>query len=164
VDKILEPGESYVFAHIKDYRPKKFKEGFMTGDVALMKLWDEKTVQDNMWKAADFYVHIDETVGDSAKDMKSTPFTKAFDEQWGGNGFFIQQHFASGDSMVVDQVGATFSGALGANPDRTSSLSIFSIAGVPNAIRTQSLMPAPEASLTASAGSGVVLRPSGDRQ
>ncbi|MDO8952902.1 MAG: hypothetical protein Q7U86_09775, partial [Draconibacterium sp.] len=49
VDKILKPGESYVFAHIKDYRPKKFKEGFMTGNVGVMKLYDEKTVQDNMW-------------------------------------------------------------------------------------------------------------------
>jgi hypothetical protein len=140
VDKILNPGESYVFAHIKDYRPKKFKEGFMTGNVSLMKLWDEKTVQDNMWKAADFYVHIDETAGDSAMDMKSTNFTLPFDEQWGGNGFFIQQHFANGDSLVVDQVGATFTGANGTNPDRTSSLSHFSVAGVPEAIRTQYLI------------------------
>jgi len=80
VDKVLEPGESYVFAHIKDYRPKKFKEGFMKGDVALMKLWDEKTVQDNMWKSADFNVHIAETQEDSAGMMsKSTPATDSFD-------------------------------------------------------------------------------------
>jgi hypothetical protein len=141
VDKILNPGESYVFAHIKDYRPKKFKEGFLTGNVGVMKLYDEKTVQDNMWKAADFYVHItEEATADSIMDMKSTNFTQPFDEQWGGNGFFIQQHFANGDSMVVDQVGATFTGADGLNPDRTSSLSIFPVAGVPNAIRTQYLI------------------------
>jgi hypothetical protein len=141
VDKILEPGESYVFAHIKDYRPKKFKEAFLKGDVAVMKLWEEKMVQDNMWKAADFYVHITENEADSSgMDMKSTDFTKPFDEQWGGNGFFIQQHFANGDSMVIDQVGATFTGENGLNPDRTSPLSIFSIAGIPNAMRTQYLI------------------------
>ena len=141
VDKILEPGESYVFAHIKDYRPKKFKEGFMTGNVGVMKLWDEKTVQDNMWKAADFYVHITEdATADSIMDMKSTYFTLPFDEQWGGNGFFLQQHFANGDSMVVDQVGAAFNGANGANGDRTNPLTIFSVAGAENAIRTQYLI------------------------
>jgi hypothetical protein len=131
-DKILQPGESYVFAAIKEFGPRKYKEGFM-------EKFPEKQVQDNMWEAADFYVHLSEEFGDST-DIVTPELSLPFNEQWGGNGFFIEQHFANGDSMVVDQVGATFTGENGANPDRTNPLSIFSVAGAENAIRTQYLI------------------------
>ena len=132
VDKLLQPGETYVFAAIKEFGPRKYAEGNM-------EKFPEKQVQDNMWEAADFYVHLGEEFGDST-DIVTPGLSLPFNEQWGGNGFFIEQHFANGDSMVVDQVGATFTGENGANPDRTNPLSIFSVAGAENAIRTQYLI------------------------
>jgi len=58
VDKLLQPGESFVFAAIKEFGPRKYKEGNM-------EKFPEKMVQDNMWEAADFYVHLAEEFGDS---------------------------------------------------------------------------------------------------
>ena len=132
VDKLLQPGESYVFAAIKEFGPRKYAEGNM-------EKFPEKQVQDNMWEAADFYVHLSEEFGDST-DIITPGLSGPFNEQWGGNGFFIEQHFANGDSIVVDQVGGAFNGENGVNPDRTNPLTNFSVAGAPNAIRTQYLI------------------------
>ena len=131
VDKLLQPGESYVFAAIKEYGPKKFAQGGTR--------WPEKEVQDNMWEAADFYVHLAEDFNDGTDIV--TPFLSLpFNEQWGANGFYIQQHFANGDSIVIDQVGGMFIGADGVNLDRTSPDAKYAVAGVPDAIRNAYLI------------------------
>jgi hypothetical protein len=130
-DKILQPGESYVFAAIKEFGPRKFAEG--------LEKFPEKQVQDNMWEAADFYVYIPEEYAD-ATDIITPDFYAPFDQQWGANGFYIQQHFANGDSIIVDQVGGMFTGANGANLDRTSPDAKYEVAGIPDAIRNAYLI------------------------
>ena len=141
-DKILQPGETYVFAAIKEYGPRKFAEGGTK--------WPEKEVQDNMWEAADFYVHLHEDFGyfsGDATDLVTLSFytppqmtSSPFNEQWGANGFYIQQQFADGDSMVIDQVGGMFIGADGVNLDRTSPDAKYAVAGIPDAIRNAYLI------------------------
>ena len=132
-DKILQPGESYVFLTVNEYGPRKFAEGSTNPN------HNEKEVQDNMWAAADFYVHREENPADTT-DIVTEGLWDAFNNQWGGNGFFIEQHFANGDSMVVDQVGGMFNGTNGANPDRQSELSHYGVAGAAEAVRTQYLI------------------------
>ncbi len=132
VDKLLQPGESYVFAAIKEFGPRKFAEGNM-------EKFPEKEVQDNMWDAADFYVHLSEEFGDST-DIVTPGLSGPFNEQWGANGFFIEQHFANGDSMVVDQVVGMFIGENGVNLDRTSPDAKYLVAGIPDAIRNDYLI------------------------
>ncbi len=131
VDKLLQPGESYVFAAADEYGPKKFAEG--------LEGFQEKLTQDNIWKSADFLVHLPEGLDDGT-DIVTPGLYKPFNEQWGANGFFIEQHFPNGDSMVVDQVGGMFSGAEGANLDRTSPDAKYNVAGVPDAIRNAYLI------------------------
>lgn len=122
VDKILAPGESFVFAAIAEYGPKKFAQG--------LDGFTEKLTQDNMWGAADFYVYLPEP-RDDGTDMVTPGLSVPFNEQWGPgmNGYYIEQHFPNGDTVVVDQVGGMFSGTNGVNLDRTSG-SGYDIAGV----------------------------------
>ena len=131
VDKLLQPGESYVFAAADEYGPKKFAEG--------LEGFPEKVTQDNMWKAADFLVHLPEGLNDGT-DIVTPDFYLPFNEQWGANGFFIEQHFPNGDSLVVDQVVGMFSGADGQNLDRTSPDAKYGVAGVEDAIRNSYLI------------------------
>ncbi|MBK6281419.1 MAG: T9SS type A sorting domain-containing protein [Draconibacterium sp.] len=122
VDKLLAPGESFVFASIAEYSPKKFAQG--------LEGFTEKLTQDNMWAAADFYVYLPEP-RDDGSDIVTPGLSGPFNEQWGPgmNGFYIEQHFPNGDTVVVDQVGGMFTGENGTNPDRTTG-SGYDIAGV----------------------------------
>jgi hypothetical protein len=129
VDKVLQPGESYVFASVKEYGPRMYAKG--------LEGYSEKITQDKMWEYADFHVHLPEG-GDSTDIV--TPDYDPFDQQWGGNGFFIEQHFANGDSIIVDQVGGTFTGTDGKNPDRTNALSHYPVAGMEDALRNAILV------------------------
>ncbi|HKJ80330.1 MAG TPA: hypothetical protein VKA10_12375, partial [Prolixibacteraceae bacterium] len=130
-DVVLEPGESYVFASVDEYGPKKFAQG--------LEGFSEKITQDKMWEYADFLVHLPEGLDDGT-DIVTPDLYNPFNQQWGGNGFFIEQHFPNGDSLVIDQVGGAFNGEDGANPDRTSDLSHYPVAGAEDAIRTHILV------------------------
>ena len=121
MDYLLQPGESYVFAAVAEYGPKKFAQG--------LPGFPEKQTQDNMLTTADFLVYLVETPNDGT-DIFTPGLSAPFNEQWGANGFFIEQHFPNGDSIVVDQVMGMFTGANGANLDRTAVVPRFDIAGV----------------------------------
>ncbi len=123
VDIVLQPGESYVFATAYDWNPTQYNLG--RENVA------EKHTQDNMWGVADYLVHMDED-GDDSEDMVSRPLSSVFSEQWGPgmNGMYIEQHFANGDSIVIDQVGGMFIGPGGTQLNRTAGLEGYDVAGV----------------------------------
>ncbi len=122
VDKELSPGESYAFAAVKEFGPRMFAKG--------LEGFPERVTQENMWEAADFLVHLPEEKGDST-DIVTENFYQPFNEQWGPgmNGFFLEQHFPNGDSMVVDQVNGMFTGENGQNLDRVSGEG-YDVAGV----------------------------------
>lgn len=130
VDKILQPGESYVFATYTEWGPKQFAKG--------LEGYDEKMIQDNMLEVADFLVYRDED-GDET-DLVTEGLQDPFNNQWRANGFYIEQHLSNGDSIVIDQVGGMFIGENGQNLDRTSPDAQYSIAGVDNALATQYLI------------------------
>jgi hypothetical protein len=124
-DIVLQPGEAFVFAAVKEFGPRMFAKG--------LENFPERVNHPKTWEYADFLVHLPEEMGDET-DIVTENFYQPFNEQWGPgmNGFFIEQHFPNGDSMVVDQVGGMFTGVDGANLDRVSG-SGYDVAGVPQA-------------------------------
>lgn len=132
VDTLLPPGESFAFAAVKEYGPKKFAQG--------LEGFPEKVTQDNMWEMADFYVHLPEALDDGT-DIVTPGFYVPFNEQWGPgmNGFYIEQHFPNGDTLIVDQVLGMFTGENGQNLDRTTGIG-YDIAGVINGTGTSYLI------------------------
>lgn len=124
-DIVLEPGETYVFASVDEYGPKKFAQG--------LEGFSEKLTQDKMWEYADFLVHLPEGLDDGT-DIVTPDLYDPFNQQWGPgmNGFFIEQHFPNGDSIVVDQVNGMFTGEDGQNLNRTTG-SGYDVAGIPEA-------------------------------
>lgn len=123
VDKVLQPGESFVFAAVSEYQSKMFALGFHD--------YGEKFTQDKMWEYADFHVHLSES--SDSTDIVTPGLSVAFFQQWQGmNGFFIQQNFANGDSVVIDQVAGMFTEANGGQPPR-SAASGFDVAGISEA-------------------------------
>lgn len=122
LDKMLAPGESYVFAPVELEDARRFALG--------QENVSEKVTQDKMAEYADYQVHID-TAADGT-------FADPFSEQWGPgmNGFYIEQHFAYGtgenityDSIVVDQVLGMFTGVDGVQLNRVDGVG-YDIAGV----------------------------------
>ncbi len=124
-DIVLQPGEAFVFAAVKEFGPRMFAKG--------LEGFPERVNHPKTWEYADFLVHLPEEKGDET-DLVTENFYQPFNEQWGPgmNGFFIEQHFPDGDSMVVDQVVGMFTGVDGANLDRVSG-SGYDVAGVPQA-------------------------------
>jgi hypothetical protein len=128
VDKILQPGEVVVFATVRTFEAMMYAMG--------LEGYSEKDTHEKMWEYADYPVYNQATGIDPVSLALKIPFN----EQWGANGFFIQQMFADGDSMVVDQVVGMFLGANGANLDRTHADAKYAVAGIPDAIRTAILV------------------------
>jgi hypothetical protein len=122
VDKVLQPGESFVFAAVQEYEAKMFARGFHD--------YQEKLTQDKMWEYADFQVHLNE--GGDSTDIITPGLNYPFDQQWGPgmNGLYIQQHFANGDSIVVDQVVGMFTDVDGKQLPRNAAPG-YDVAGVP---------------------------------
>jgi len=132
-DKILWPGESFVFAVVHDWEPIAYLK-----EVPNVS---EKITQDAMWDLADYQVHRDENDGLDG-DSVSWEIEYPFDQQWGPgmNGFYIEQHFANGDSVLIDQVGGTFWGEDGEQLNRTAGLEGYDVAGVYKATGTAYLI------------------------
>ena len=124
-DKVLQPGESFAFAAVKEFGPRMFAKG--------LEGFPERVNHPKTWEYADFLVHLPEEKGDET-DIVTENFYGPFNEQWGPgmNGFFIEQHFPDGDSVVVDQVLGMFTGEGGRNLDRVSG-SGYDVAGVTEA-------------------------------
>lgn len=124
VDTLLQPGETFLFASYSRHEEiawQQFNQGA------------EKIIQDNVKERADVLVNSSYTMGDSV--IPAHPLRDQFGNQWGGDGFFLQQMLPNGDSVIVDQVGGTFTLEGGANPNRTDPESRYSVAGAEDGIR-----------------------------
>mgnify|MGYP006287775369 CR=1 FL=1 len=123
VDVTLAPGESYLFCSWDKDETEAFNRGVLNTS--------EKQQQDNVLEKADFRVDLQEGI----HDVTFTPgLSDPFNQQWGPgmNGFYIEYHFPSGDSVVVDQVCGMFTGENGENLNRTQGEG-YDVAGVAQA-------------------------------
>ena len=112
--KVLKPGESFVIAPAWDYGPKMYKlrakgfEGF------------ERRKQIEFLDLADLLIHFSEAseinlsthphVKDSISVIDAFSFIMLQSNE-GTGGFYLEHHFAPGDSAVVDQVNSNFDNA-----------------------------------------------------
>ena len=101
--KMLQPGESFVFATVSDYDPKMYALGNYR--------FGERSTPENLLSEVDIQMHIPNMPGNNvsnALDSISKNYS-IFNEMWSGQtGIFLQQQLNNGDSCVVDQVGGLF--------------------------------------------------------
>ncbi len=115
-DRELEPGKSFVLTFAYDYSERHYKEGLGRQGGS------EKTKQIGMYEAADKLIHVEERIlgvlydGDSVTTAYNDPeqlwhrgnFGYLFDQTQRGGTFYLEHHFAEGDSAIVDQIGGIF--------------------------------------------------------
>lgn len=124
-NKSLEPGKSYVIASVLDFveEQHRIKPDF----------YDERITKKEMWTLPDLKLHKSEPNGDATDSI-----TAGWDVMGTWNGrdcWYLEQHFANGDSAVVDQVGGVFDSSNGRNQDKA-----YDVAGVTNATGNSMLM------------------------
>jgi hypothetical protein len=113
-DKVLQPGESWVITTAYDFGPAMYArkvDGFEQ---------NQRPKQLDIYDLADFLVHVKEPKSGEYPWVKDSVTTSArygdayqwVFEAWDGREcFYIEHHFAPGDSAVVDQVGGVFDNA-----------------------------------------------------
>jgi hypothetical protein len=112
-EEMLNPGESYVITNAYDFGPAMYEKrvvGFEGNSNQRPKQIEIYDMADLLLHVAEANSHLYPTVKDSATS----------DEEFGNNyqntltnfngsyGFYIEHHFAEGDSVVVDQVNGNF--------------------------------------------------------
>ncbi|MGM0376931.1 MAG: T9SS type A sorting domain-containing protein [Bacteroidota bacterium] len=109
-EKILKPGESYVITGWWDFEIAMYKKR--------VPGWEgsERTKQIEFLEVADFLIHVEESaagypgVKDSAttSEIYGDNYQTVLHTNIGSGCYYIEHHFAEGDSAVVDQVGGVF--------------------------------------------------------
>ncbi len=127
-ERILEPGESFVITGAYDFGPRMYQErvdGFE---------WTEVRKQIEIYDLADVLLHFREPNGDATDSITTNAdyiggnnVQGTIDAWHGREGWFIEHHFAEGDSAVIDQVNMVFDNN-GQNFDRS-----YDVAGVAGA-------------------------------
>ncbi len=122
-DHILAPGECFVMAGQWEFGPRKFREG--------LDGYAERENKPEMVELADLVIQVREKNGDET-DLVDEWGTNLWGDIYNGRScFFLEQHFANGDSAVIDQVNGWFDGPWGLNFNDS-----YDIAGVSDASRT----------------------------
>jgi hypothetical protein len=110
-DRVLQPGESWVITTAYDFGPAMYArkvDGFEG---------NQRPKQLDMYDLADYLVHIKEPKSGEYPWVKDSVTTSArygdayqwvFEAWEGRECFYIEHHFAPGDSAVVDQVNGVF--------------------------------------------------------
>jgi hypothetical protein len=131
---MLKPGESWVITTAYDFWNRMYRLGYED--------FTERYKQEDIYEIADFLVHVPESRSDVFPNVKDSVTTYPggdiynITNVWNGNGcYFIEHHFAEGDSVVVDQVGGVFDVA-----GRNRSSGAYSVAGVEGATNNSILV------------------------
>ena len=109
-EKVLKPGESFVITGAWDYGPAMYKNS--------VPGWEgyERMKQAEFKDLADFLIHVIETeepypgVKDSVTmhEIDGDIYQYVLHTNIGSGCYYLEHHFAEGDSAVVDQVGGVF--------------------------------------------------------
>ena len=142
-EKVLLPGQSWVFTTAYDFGPEFYKrhEGRLGGD--------ERPKNPEWYEVADKLFHRQEAIGgivypgdsisnpydDPEQTVKRGEYANLFSAVGGGT-FFLEHHYTASDSAVVDQVGGFFDSESGRNIRGKQ----YDVAGVYNAMGTSVLV------------------------
>jgi hypothetical protein len=136
-DVVLEPGESWVITTAYDFGPAMYSrkvDGFEG---------NQRAKQIDIYDEADYLVHVREPKSSEypwQKDSVTTSERYGENYQWvfeawnGREAFYIEHHFAPGDSAVVDQVGGVF------DDDGNNFADAYDVAGVVDATNNSNLI------------------------
>src|SRR5690554_6535274 len=104
-DFVLKPGESYVITSAFDFGPREYKrDPYSSGAL-------ERPKNPQWYDLADILMHLPEAAGDETDSI--TDNWNLF-KMWGGDNFwYLEHHFAEGDSAVIDQ----FNGVVDGTPE-----------------------------------------------
>lgn len=142
-EKVLMPGQSWVFTAGYDFGPEFYAEhlGRLGGN--------ERPKNPDWYDVADKVIHLQESVGGVTYpgDSISTPYNDPdqlvkrgnYNDLFsavGGGTYFVEHHYISDDSAVVDQVGGFFDSDAGRNIRGKQ----YDVAGVYNAMGTSVLV------------------------
>lgn len=142
-EKVLMPGQSWVLTTAYDFGPEFYKEheGRLGGN--------ERPKNPEWYIVADKLIHRAEPIagvtypGDSVSNPYDDPeqtvkrgeYNNLFSAVGGGT-FFLEHHYSSTDSAIIDQVGGFFDGQDG----RNIRGKVYDVAGVYNAMGTSVLV------------------------
>ncbi|MEE4285735.1 MAG: cadherin-like beta sandwich domain-containing protein, partial [Mariniphaga sp.] len=117
--KSLEPGETFVIAVVRDFTEKMYP--------LYPDFFDERQTKKEWWELADIQIHVAEAKAHLYPQYKdSVSSIPNILEAWGGRDcFYIEQHFLSTDSVIVDQVGGVFDEEDGTNYDKSYDVAGF---------------------------------------
>ncbi len=137
-DRMLDPGKSFVITNGYDFGPVRYKEG-------LGRLGgNQRPKQVGIYEVADKLIHMQEPVdgviypedsvstalNDPEQRVRRGDYSLVFNGLGSGT-YYLEHHYAEGDSAVVDQVGGVFD-LNGRNYPNTN----YDIAGVQGGIAT----------------------------
>ncbi len=124
-DVELAPGESYVITGAYDFGPRQYKlrpPGLGASERPKNPEW---------YGLADLLLHFPETNGDETDSITTGRFHYTPMNVWDGrNNYYLEHHFAEGDSAVIDQFGGVF------DSDGRNFSQGYDVAGVENATAT----------------------------
>jgi len=140
-ERILEPGESFVITGAYDFGPRQYynKVAGFEGN--------QRPKQIDIYDVADILLHFAEPKGDATDSVTTNAdyiggnnVTGVMDAWHGREGWYLEHHFAEGDSAVVDQVNMVFdnNGQNQGWPDAPGAG--YDVAGVAMATRTANLV------------------------
>lgn len=109
-EKVLKPGESFVITGAWDYGPAMYNKRVPS--------WEgyERMKQAEFMDLADFLIHVTETDQPYPGVIDSVTMHETYGDIYqyvlhtniGSGCYYLEHHFAEGDSAVVDQVGGVF--------------------------------------------------------
>jgi hypothetical protein len=140
-ERILEPGESIVITGAYDFGPRQYYKKVAGFEGS------QRPKQIDIYDVADILLHFPEPKGD-ATDKRTTNadyrggtnIPETIGAWHGREGWYIEHHFAEGDSAVIDQVNMVFdrNGQNQGWPDAPGAG--YDVAGVAMATRTANLV------------------------
>jgi hypothetical protein len=108
-DMILEPGESIVITSAYDFGPRQYYKKVAGSE------GNQRPKQIDIYDVADILLHFAEPRGDETDSVTTNAdyvggsnVTGTIAGFHGRDGWYIEHHFAEGDSAVIDQVGMVF--------------------------------------------------------
>jgi hypothetical protein len=141
-DRVLQPDESFVITNAYDYGPERYKMG--VGRLG----GNQRPKQIGIYEVADKLLHMaepfeeiiypEDSITNALNDPEQTVRRGDYNLIFAGlrsGTFYLEHHFAEGDSAVVDQVGGVFD----LNGRNTPNVD-YDVAGVQGAVATSILV------------------------
>lgn len=129
-DKVLQPGETFVIAAMRDYQPEMYRSNPEQFDPLA-------TNKKEFWDLADIQIHVDESNYNPKEDSISPEQGRELLTVWSGRDCIYLRYHIGGDSAIIDQVNGIFGGDGNTRPNPKLGVDV---AGVKDATITSTLV------------------------